>query len=31
MELFTLPFEEVLNWPFYDFINNKIMKESQDG
>jgi hypothetical protein len=21
MELFTLPFEKVLNWPFYDFIN----------
>jgi hypothetical protein len=21
MELFPLPFEKVLNWPFYDFIN----------
>ncbi|HPC02194.1 MAG TPA: hypothetical protein PLE04_00350 [Syntrophales bacterium] len=31
MELFTLPFEKVLNWPFYDFINNGIMKESQEG
>jgi len=23
MELFALPFEQVLNWPFYDFIKEQ--------
>jgi len=29
MELFTLPFEEVLNCPFYEFINRSFRREFQ--
>ena len=27
MELFTLPFEEVLNWPFYNFIKKWLTRD----
>ncbi|HPC03958.1 MAG TPA: hypothetical protein PLE04_09275, partial [Syntrophales bacterium] len=31
MELFTLPFEKVLNWPFYEFFIQWIRRKHKRG